>query len=67
MERSIQAREVRLPEFAKLAPDFDGKSPDPVVAESWVTKMEKTFKAFNVFEAMKMLLAEFQLKTTAND
>ena len=56
-----------MPEFAKLAPEFDGKSLDPVVAENWITEMEKTFKAFNVSETMKMPLAEFQLKTTAND
>ena len=67
VEMPIQAREVRLPEFAKLAPDFDGKSLDPVVAKNQVTQMEKTFKAFNVSEAMKMPLAEFQLKATAND
>ena len=66
-ERPVQAREVRLPEFAKLAPDFNGRSPDPVVAENWVTEMEKSFKAFNVSEAMKMLLAKFQLQTTTND
>ena len=67
VERPVQAREVRLPEFAKLAPEFDGKSPDPVVAENWVIEIEKTFKASNVSEAMKMPLAEFQLKDTAND
>jgi len=67
VERPVQAREVRLPEFAKLAPVFDGKSSDPVVAENWVTEMEKTFKAFSMPEAMKMPLAEFQMKDTAND
>ena len=65
--RSGQARGVRLPEFAKLAPDFDGRFPDPVVVENWVTKMEKSFKAFNVSEAMKIPLAKSQLKATAND
>ena len=34
VERPIQAREVRLPELAKLAPNFDRKSPNPVVAEN---------------------------------
>ena len=56
-----------MPEFSKLARDFDGKSPNPMVAKNWVTKMEKTFKAFNVPEAMKMPLVEFQLKTMVND
>ena len=63
----MQVKEVKLPELAELAPDFDGRSSDPVVAENWVTEMTKTFKAFNVSEAMKMPLAEFQLKATAND
>ena len=66
-ERQAQTREVRLPDFAKLAPEFFGDSSDPAVAENWVTEVEKSFKASNVSEAMKMPLAKFQLKKTAND
>ena len=67
VERPVQVREVRLPKFAKLAPVFEGKSSDPMVAENWVTEMKKTFKAFNVPKAIKIPLAEFQLKVTTND
>ena len=56
-----------MPEFAKIAPEFNGKSSDLVVAENWVTEVEKSFRAFNVSEAMKMSLVEFQLKDTTND
>ena len=66
-ERQAQVREVRLPEFTKLAPEFNGELSDSAVAENWVTEVEKSFKAFNVLEAMKMPLAEFQLKKAAND
>ena len=38
-----------------------------MVAENWVNDVEKTFKAFEVPEASKMALAEFQLKERAND
>ena len=65
--RPAQARELRLPDFTKLAPQFTGQSPDPMVAENWVNEVEKTFKAFEVPEASKMALAEFQLKEQAND
>ena len=65
--RPVQARELRLPEFTKLAPQFTGQSPDPMVAENWVNEVEKTFKAFEVPEASKLSLAEFQLKERAND
>ena len=60
--RPAQVRELRLPDFAKLAPQFTGQSPDPMVAENWVNEVEKTFKAFEVPETSKMALAEFQLK-----
>ena len=65
--RPAQARELRLPDFTKLAPQFTGQSPDPMVAENWVNEVEKTFKAFEVPEASKMSLAEFQLKERGND
>ena len=62
-----QAREIRLPKFANLAPTFSGKSSNPIVDENCVMEIEKSFKAFDVPEAMKMPLAEFQLKETIND
>ena len=62
-----QTREVRLPEFAKLAPEFDGRSSDPVDVENWVTIVEKAFSAFEVPNRLKMPMAEFQLKLSAND
>ena len=34
-ERQAQVREVRLPEFTKLALEFSGESSDPAVAENW--------------------------------
>ena len=37
------ARPIGLPEFSKLAPQFDGKSNDPTDAEFWVTEVEKAF------------------------
>ena len=65
--RSAQAREVRLTEFSKLAPKFNGRSFDPVDAENWVMGVEKSFTAFEVAERMKMPYAEFQLEESAND
>ena len=56
-----------MPEFAKLAPEFDGKSSDPVDAENWVTGVEKAFSAFEVPARLQMPMAEFQLKIDAND
>ena len=50
-----------------MAPEFNGKSSHLVVAENWVMEMEKSFKPFEVLEVMKMPLAKFQLKETAND
>ena len=57
--RAGQTREVRLPEFAKLAPEFDGRSSDPVDAENWVTVVEKAFSAFEVLDRLKIPMAEF--------
>ena len=54
-------------EFAKLAPQFDGKSSDLVDAENSVVRVEKAFSTFEVSHRMKMLMAEFQLKVNAND
>ena len=53
-DRPAQAREVKLPEFSKLAPQFDGKSSDPVDAENWIMRVEKSFSAFKVPERMKI-------------
>ena len=50
-----------------MVPEFNGESSDLAIAENKVTEVEKSFKAFNVSEAMKMPLAEFQLKKLAND
>ena len=58
---------MRLIEFSKLAPKFNGKSTDPVDAENWVMGMEKSFAAFDVAERMKMPYVEFQLKESVND
>ena len=58
-DRPAQEREVKLPEFSKLAPRFDGKSSDPVDAENWIMRVEKSFSAFEVPERMKMPLTEF--------
>ena len=55
-----------MPEFAKLAPEFDGKSSDPVDAENWVGRVEKAFAAFEIPDRKKMPMAEFQLKDDAN-
>ena len=65
-DRRDQARDVRLPEFAKLAPEFDGKSSDPVDSENWVGRVEKAFAAFEIPDRKKMPMAEFQLKDDAN-
>ena len=60
-------REVKLPDFIKLAPPFTGKSTDPAAAEIWVNEVEKAFSAGNVPDESKMPLAEFQLKEHAHD
>ena len=65
--RPAKVREVRLPEFVNLTPDFTGKALDPMIAENWIKEMEKAFKAFAVADDMKMSLAEYKLKETAND
>ena len=58
---------MKLPEFSKLAPRFDGKSSDPMDAENWIMRVEKSFSAFEVPERMKMPLAEFQLDVVVDD
>ena len=65
--RQAQAREVRLTEFSKLAPRFNGRLNDPVDAENWIMGVEKSFVAFDVVERMKMPYAEFQLEEFADD
>ena len=63
-----RAREVRLPEFVKLAPSFNGKSTDPAQAETWIAEVEKAFRACQVeTDEAKMGLAEYQLKEEANN
>ena len=37
--------EVRLLEFIRLAPPFKQKSTDTIQVETWVTKVEKAFRA----------------------
>ena len=61
------ARPIGLPEFSKLAPQFDGKSNDPVDAKFWVTEVEKAFSGCRITKENKMALAEYQLKSYAND
>ena len=41
----MNQRLTGLPEFVKLAPTFDGKWNDLVVAENWVSEIEKAFAA----------------------
>ena len=65
--RQAQAIEVRLTEFSKLTPKFNGRSTDPVDAENWVMGVEKSFAAFDVAERMKMPYAEFQLEEPVDD
>ena len=52
---------MRLPEFAKLAPEFDGRSYDPIDAENWVGHVEKAFAAFEIPDRKKMSMAGFQM------
>ena len=63
----MNQRPIGLPEFVKLAPTFDGKLNDPVIAENWVSEIEKAFAACQITEDNKMALAEYQLKYEAND
>ena len=56
-----------MPNFAKLASQFTGQSPDPMVAENWISEIEKPFKAFDILDASKMPLVEYLLKESAND
>ena len=58
---------IGLPEFSKLAPQFHGKSTDPLDAEFWVTEVEKAFSGCRITDENKMALAEYQLKLDAND
>ena len=41
-----RVREVRLPEFVNLAPDFTRKALDLVLAENWIKEMEKSLQSF---------------------
>ena len=66
-ERQEQIREGRLPEFTKLALEFDEKSFNLVDAENWVVRVEKAFSAFKEPDKLKMPMVEFQLKIDAND
>ena len=66
-DRPAQVKEVKLPEFSKLALKFNGKSSDPVDAKNWVMRVEKSFSAFEVLERMKIPFVEFQLEKTADD
>ena len=50
---------MRLPEFAKLVSEFDGKSSDLVDAENWVGRVEKAFAAFEIPDRKKMPMAAF--------
>ena len=58
---------MRLTEFSKLVPKFNGKSSDPIDTENWVMGVEKSFAAFDVTERMKMPYAEFQLEESVDD
>ena len=62
-----QVGNVRLLEFLKVAPTFDGRSPDPTVAEHWMNEVEKAFTICETLNHSKVPLAEFQLKTDANN
>ena len=61
------ARPIGLPEFSKLAPQFDGKSSDLADAEFWLTEIKKAFSGCRITKENKMALAEYQLKSDAND
>ena len=61
------AKRIGLPEFSKLAPQFDGKFSDLADVEFWVTEVEKAFSGCRITEENKMALAEYQLKSDAND
>ena len=41
----MNARPIGLLNFVKLAPTFDGKSSDPVVAKNSINEIEKAFLA----------------------
>ena len=60
-------KELRLTEFTKIAPQFNGRSSDPANAEYWINEVEKAFKAGQIPDDMKVPLVEFQLKERAND
>ena len=63
----MNAKPIGLPEFVKLAPIFDERSSDPVVAENWINEVEKAFSGCQIADDAKMALAEYQLKQHAND
>ena len=56
---------VKLHEFVKLVPEFNGQKVDPVAAESWIEEIEKAFVACDVPEDRKLGLAVYQLKKDA--
>ena len=60
-------RELRLTEFTKIAPQFNGQSSDPADVEYWINEVEKAFRARQITDDMKVSLVEFQLKKRAND
>ena len=56
--RQVQnPREWKLSEFAKLAPQFSGRSTDPANAEYWINEIEKAFRAGDILEDMMVPLA----------
>ena len=60
-------RELRLTEFTKIVPQFNGRSSNPADAEYWINEVEKAFRVGQIPDDMKVPLAEFQLKERAND
>ena len=60
-------RELKLTEFTKIVPQFNGRSSDPADAEYWINEVEKAFRVGQIPEDMKVPLAEFQLKERVND
>ena len=50
-----------------MEPQFDDKFSDPADVEFWVTEVEKAFSGCRIMEENKMALAEYQLKSDAND
>ena len=48
-----------MTEFTKIAPQFNGRSSNPVDAEYWINEVEKAFRVGQIPDDMKVLLAEF--------